>query len=95
MAIAGYPLLAGFPLRWTLLADLAGQNPAAVLAILAGLVGIGFATTRALTQLITPNEVGATLRFEDRGWPALIALASLMALLLAAGFPQVWFWLFS
>ncbi len=95
LAIAGYPLLAGFPLRWTLLADLAGQNPAAALAILAGLVGIGFATTRALTQLITPNEVGATLRFEDRGWPALIALASLMALLLAAGFPQVWFWLFS
>lgn len=94
LAIAGYPLLAGFPLRWALLAELGAQDPTAALALVAGLAGIGFATFRSLTAMITPLEGGATLRFEDRGVLAVIAVATLMALLLTASYPQFWFWLF-
>ncbi len=94
LAIAGYPLLAGFPLRWALLAELGAQEPTAALALVAALAGIGFATFRSLTAMITPLEGGATLRFEDRGVLAVIAVATLMALLLAASYPQFWFWLF-
>jgi formate hydrogenlyase subunit 3/multisubunit Na+/H+ antiporter MnhD subunit len=94
LTIVGYPLLAGFPLRWALLVEHSPQDLTAVLALVAGLAGLGFATFRSLTQLITPAEGAATLRFEDRGWPALVALIALMAILLSASFPQVWFWLF-
>lgn len=94
LAIGGHPLLAGFPLRWALLVDRGPTDPVLALAVLVGLIGIGFATFRSLTQLITPAGEAATLRFEDRGWPALIALAALAALLLAASYPQFWFWLF-
>ncbi len=94
LAIAGYPLLAGFPLRWALLAELGAQDPTAALALVAALAGIGFATFRSLTAMITPLEGGATLRFEDRGVLAAIAATALMALLLTASYPQFWFWLF-
>ena len=95
LAIAGYPLLAGFPLRWALLVERGFSDPAAAAALIVGLGGIGFATFRSLTALITPVQGAATLRFEDRGRPAIVAILALLAILLTASFPQFWFWLFS
>jgi len=90
LTIAGYPLLAGFPWRWMLMLEVGLRDPAAALALLAALAGIGFATFRSLTDLITPTGEGSTLRFGDRGWPALANLIVVTLILLSAAFPQTW-----
>ncbi len=95
LAIVGYPLLAGFPLRWALIVERGFGDPVAATALIVGLGGIGFATFRSLTALITPVQGAATLRFEDRGSPAIVAAVTLLAILLTASYPQFWFWLFS
>jgi formate hydrogenlyase subunit 3/multisubunit Na+/H+ antiporter MnhD subunit len=54
LSLAGFPLTAGFPGRWALLAQLAQIHPTAALFLLVGIASVGLVCARGLAALITP-----------------------------------------
>jgi formate hydrogenlyase subunit 3/multisubunit Na+/H+ antiporter MnhD subunit len=87
LSIAGFPLLAGFPVRLALLEDLARQSTGLTIWLAIGLLGLMTGAVRTLavtvmTPVKTPWEM-----CESRAQAALVGLG-ILALILMGLFPQ-------
>jgi formate hydrogenlyase subunit 3/multisubunit Na+/H+ antiporter MnhD subunit len=88
-SLAGFPLLAGFPVRLTLWEALAKQSTFAAAAALLACLGLLAGGIRALTVLITDAEETRWKITEQWGERVLLVLGG-FGLLLVGLFPQ-WF----
>lgn len=87
LSLAGFPLLAGFPVRLSLWSAIVQESPAFAALSLAGAAGLIAAGARTLTVLITgPERVNWSMS-ETRAQIILLAVGCLM-LVLAGLFPQ-------
>lgn len=89
LSIAGFPLLAAFPVRLTLWKELAEINPLFSTLTLLGSMGLMVAGMRSLALFFTKSDE-QTWKINE-GWTALFfLLIGLLLLLLIGVFPQ-WF----
>ncbi len=87
LSAAGFPLLAGFPVRMALLESLARQSLGLTVWLALGLLGLMAGAVRALSVAVATGAGGWEVR-ETRTQIVLIALGLLMLILLGL-FPQV------
>jgi len=88
-SLAGFPLLAGFPVRLTLWEALAKQSPLSAVAALLACLGLLAGGIRTLAVLITDSEEMQWKFNEQWGERVLLVIGGL-GLLLVGLFPQ-WF----
>lgn len=87
LSVAGFPLLAGFPVRFALLESLALQSPGLTIWLAVGLLGLMTGAVRALgAAVLSETEHGWQSR-ETRLQVALISLG-ILALVVLGLFPQ-------
>ncbi|HLE15574.1 MAG TPA: proton-conducting transporter membrane subunit [Anaerolineales bacterium] len=87
LTLAGLPLLAGFPLRWSLLDGLASSDPGAAGWALVGSLGLLIAGLRTLMVLLASDQVPAWFLSESL-WQRSFLLMGAAALLILGLFPQ-------
>ncbi len=86
LSVAGFPLLAGFPVRIALLESLARQSLGLTIWLAFGLLGLMIGAVRALGVTVMANA-GRWETHETRTQAALVALG-ILALLVLGLFPQ-------
>lgn len=91
LAVAGFPLLAGFPARWLLAIDLAAGDVWSALAIGLGMAAALVAALRNLVVLLGPEPDSIPITVSE-GAPTVATIGILIGLILLLGaFPQIWF----
>jgi formate hydrogenlyase subunit 3/multisubunit Na+/H+ antiporter MnhD subunit len=89
LSVAGFPLLAGFPVRFALWDQLAGQAGWQATFTLLGSIGLAASAMRTLTVLVTGEDDHPWKIMED--WQFLVLLGiGVTAIILVGLFPQ-WF----
>ena len=89
LSLAGFPLLAGFPVQLGLWQGLSLASPPAVLFSLLGSLGLFIAAVRTLAVFITPRDQEATLFTENRAIILFLGFG-ILGMFLIGLFPQ-WF----
>lgn len=88
LSVAGYPLLAGFPVRMALWSGLSGQWLRGAIWFLIGSIGLLAGATRMLGVLIRTTE-GSGWEFRENWVQAVMIVLGIAVLLLLGLFPQV------
>lgn len=71
-SVAGLPLLAGFPIRLSLMENLAQQSLVAVLWVVIGIAGFWLSGFRVLSAFVQSNQVEWKM---EEGWPIVLLLS--------------------
>jgi NADH:ubiquinone oxidoreductase subunit 2 (subunit N) len=87
-SLAGFPLLAGFPIRLAMIASLARTDPLAALWILVGMVGLLIGALRTLAVLVMGADEAPWTITESR--PMQFFLLAGIAALILAGLLAPW-----
>jgi NADH:ubiquinone oxidoreductase subunit 2 (subunit N) len=90
LSLAGFPLLAGFPPRLALWANLTQQYPITSLAALLGSTGLLIAGLRTLASLVRGSREGKWHMTESWGYMILLVLGVII-LILGGIWPQIFF----
>lgn len=78
LTLAGLPLSAGFPTRWSLLRDLTANDPRLGWLVVAGSLGVALAHLRALRAMLAPSgERSGAPKLVKPGWQATLLLVIL------------------
>lgn len=87
-SVAGFPLLAGFPIRLALWEGLASQSLVVAFWFLVGILGLLTGATRTLAVLVMAPE-GTGWEIQERWRPAILIGIGVVSLLFLGIFPQI------
>jgi formate hydrogenlyase subunit 3/multisubunit Na+/H+ antiporter MnhD subunit len=87
-SVAGYPLLAGFPIRLALWSGLAGQSLGDALWLMIGSAGLLTGATRTLGVLVRASET-SSWDFKENWVQGVLVGIGIIALFLLGFFPQI------
>jgi formate hydrogenlyase subunit 3/multisubunit Na+/H+ antiporter MnhD subunit len=87
-SVAGFPLLAGFPIRLALWEGLASQSLGVAFWFLVGVLGLLTGATRTLAVLVMAPQ-GSDWELQERWGPGIMIGIGVLGLFLLGIFPQI------
>ena len=88
LSLAGFPLLAGFPVRLSIIDSLAATDPLAAFWVLFGMAGLLVGALRTLVVLVAGSEEGPWVASESR-IARFFLCSGIAGLILAGIFPMI------